>query len=158
MDFKSLVSADSTTAAYCSFILSYYKMFVKSSFRNFKINFKKGLTNEMKCAIMILLHRWPVGQAVKTPPFHGGIMGSIPVRVTFHASQKCRYIDISGFSFSLKIHFDHYLIIILEKRSFGAFGYAPFASFSSSFFLMVKSSAALTASETLALDSSNMWQ
>ena len=24
----------------------------------------------------------PVGQAVKTPPFHGGIMGSIPVRVT----------------------------------------------------------------------------
>ena len=27
-------------------------------------------------------HIWPVGQAVKTPPFHGGIMGSIPVRVT----------------------------------------------------------------------------
>ena len=25
---------------------------------------------------------WPVGQVVKTPPFHGGIMGSIPVRVT----------------------------------------------------------------------------
>ena len=25
---------------------------------------------------------WPVGQAVKTPPFHGGNMGSIPVRVT----------------------------------------------------------------------------
>ena len=25
---------------------------------------------------------WPVGQEVKTPPFHGGIMGSIPVRVT----------------------------------------------------------------------------
>ena len=24
---------------------------------------------------------WPVGQAVKTPPFHGGITGSIPVRV-----------------------------------------------------------------------------
>ena len=24
----------------------------------------------------------PVGQAVKTPPFHGGNMGSIPVRVT----------------------------------------------------------------------------
>lgn len=24
----------------------------------------------------------PVGQEVKTPPFHGGIMGSIPVRVT----------------------------------------------------------------------------
>lgn len=27
-------------------------------------------------------HSWPVGQEVKTPPFHGGIMGSIPVRVT----------------------------------------------------------------------------
>ena len=25
---------------------------------------------------------WPDSQAVKTPPFHGGIMGSIPVRVT----------------------------------------------------------------------------
>ena len=28
------------------------------------------------------LHKWPVGQAVKTPPSHGGIMGSSPVRVT----------------------------------------------------------------------------
>ena len=25
---------------------------------------------------------WPVGQAVKTPPFHGGIRGSIPLPVT----------------------------------------------------------------------------
>ena len=25
--------------------------------------------------------KWPVGQAVKTPPFHGGIGGSIPPRV-----------------------------------------------------------------------------
>ena len=25
---------------------------------------------------------WPVGQVVKTPPFHGGIPGSIPGRVT----------------------------------------------------------------------------
>ncbi len=29
-----------------------------------------------------LLHIWPDGQAVKTPPFHGGNTGSIPVRVT----------------------------------------------------------------------------
>ena len=28
------------------------------------------------------LSLWPVGQAAKTPPFHGGNMGSIPVRVT----------------------------------------------------------------------------
>ena len=27
-------------------------------------------------------HTRPVGQEVKTSPFHGGIMGSIPVRVT----------------------------------------------------------------------------
>ena len=27
-------------------------------------------------------HIWPGGQAVKTPPFHGGNTGSIPVRVT----------------------------------------------------------------------------
>ena len=25
---------------------------------------------------------WPVGQAVKTPPFHGGISGSNPLPVT----------------------------------------------------------------------------
>ena len=31
-------------------------------------------------------HSWPVGQEVKTPPFHGGIMGSIPVRVTNNTS------------------------------------------------------------------------
>ncbi len=26
--------------------------------------------------------KWPVGQAVKTSPFHGGNRGSIPLRVT----------------------------------------------------------------------------
>ena len=30
-------------------------------------------------------HIWPVGQAVKTPPFHGGIGGSIPPPVTIRA-------------------------------------------------------------------------
>ena len=29
---------------------------------------------------------WPVGQVVKTPPFHGGNMGSSPVRVTKKSS------------------------------------------------------------------------
>ena len=28
---------------------------------------------------------WPVGQVVKTPPFHGGNMGSNPVRVIEYA-------------------------------------------------------------------------
>ena len=31
---------------------------------------------------------WPVGQAVKTPPFHGGNAGSIPARVTNEPSSK----------------------------------------------------------------------
>ena len=29
---------------------------------------------------------WPVGQAVKTPPFHGGNTGSSPVRVIYFNS------------------------------------------------------------------------
>ncbi len=29
-----------------------------------------------------MLDNWPLGQAVKTPPSQGGIMGSIPVGVT----------------------------------------------------------------------------
>ena len=32
--------------------------------------------------ILIFWLIWPVGQAVKTPPFHGGNAGSIPARVT----------------------------------------------------------------------------
>lgn len=44
-------------------------------------------------------HSWPVGQEVKTPPFHGGIMGSIPVRVTIQHSRKQRNIAVSEFFF-----------------------------------------------------------
>ena len=29
--------------------------------------------------------KWPVGQAVKTPPFHGGNGGSIPPRIIYMA-------------------------------------------------------------------------
>ena len=42
---------------------------------------------------------WPVGQEVKTSPFHGGIMGSIPVRVTIQRSRKQRNIAVSEFFF-----------------------------------------------------------
>ena len=38
-------------------------------------------TRYVICSNQIAATR-PVGQAVKTPPFHGGNMGSIPVRVT----------------------------------------------------------------------------
>ena len=37
-------------------------------------------------AFKLFLKVWPVGQAVKTPPFHGGITGSNPVRVTINLS------------------------------------------------------------------------
>ena len=40
----------------------------------------KKLTNK-KCAKLV----WLLGQAVKTPPFHGGNRGSIPLGVTFYA-------------------------------------------------------------------------
>ena len=36
------------------------------------------------------LRKRSVGQGVKTPPFHGGITGSIPVRSTSH---KDKYIE-----------------------------------------------------------------
>ena len=42
---------------------------------------------------------WPVGQEVKTPPFHGGIMGSNPVRVTRPYARKQRNIAVSEFFF-----------------------------------------------------------
>ena len=38
-------------------------------------------TRPVTCSSQVAATR-PVGQAVKTPPFHGGNMGSIPVRVT----------------------------------------------------------------------------
>ena len=40
------------------------------------------------------LNERPVGQAVKTPPFHGGNMGSSPVRVTSkkHRNQSCAFL------------------------------------------------------------------
>ena len=33
--------------------------------------------------VYIEIRLWCVGQTVKTPPFHGGIMGSIPVRIIY---------------------------------------------------------------------------
>ena len=44
------------------------------------------------CSSQIAATR-PVGQAVKTPPFHGGNMGSIPVRVT----KKVPHLSVRNF-------------------------------------------------------------
>lgn len=35
-------------------------------------------------------NKWSVGQGVKTPPFHGGITGSIPVRSTKERFKSCK--------------------------------------------------------------------
>ena len=43
----------------------------------------------------VLKTKWRVGQGVKTPPFHGGITGSNPVRAT-KAFQKWKAFLISG--------------------------------------------------------------
>ena len=56
----------------------------------------------------------PVGQEVKTSPFHGGIMGSIPVRVTRLKSPEWLYKAIRGIHYFRKSSFDHCLIIILR--------------------------------------------
>ena len=42
---------------------------------------------------------WSYGQAVKTPPFHGGNPGSIPGRITMN---KARNIFVPGFLFAEK--------------------------------------------------------
>ena len=39
----------------------------------------------VKCAIPFPGTTWRIGQEVKTPPFHGGNTGSIPVCVTIYA-------------------------------------------------------------------------
>ncbi|CAI8844142.1 hypothetical protein EMIT0180MI3_20001 [Priestia megaterium] len=39
---------------------------------------------------------WPVGQAVKTPPFHGGNTGSNPVRVILKAVCICKLLFLFG--------------------------------------------------------------
>ena len=43
---------------------------------NYKVNYREFAVTQL------LITKRPLGQAVKTPPSQGGIMGSIPVRVT----------------------------------------------------------------------------
>jgi hypothetical protein len=46
---------------------------------------RQGCNNPRGFESLFLLHKikiWPIGQAVKTPPFHGGNRGSNPLWVT----------------------------------------------------------------------------
>ena len=55
---------------------------------------------------------WPLGQVVKTPPFHGDNMGSNPVGVI-----KNPYTNVCGF-FTYYIFTFHYSLKILSVRIF----------------------------------------
>ena len=48
-------------------------------------------TRSVICSSQIAATR-PVGQKVKTPPFHGGNMGSIPVRVTKRTAERLSFL------------------------------------------------------------------
>ena len=60
-------------------------------------------------------HIRPVGQEVKTSPFHGGIMGSIPVRVTNYVSRKCLFYGVCEFFFCSVSALATYLPLIFEN-------------------------------------------
>ena len=78
----------------------------------------QGVTGSNPVAATILpLKLWPVGQVVKTPPFHGGIMGSNPVRVTKSYARKQRNIAVSEFFILLKIDDGTYLGLMLSSRT-----------------------------------------
>ena len=62
-------------------------------------------------SVILSTCRWPIGQAAKTPPSQGGIMGSIPVGVT-NEIEKVNLFQ--SFLFVLKVV---YLLIWVEFRS-----------------------------------------
>lgn len=45
----------------------------------------------------VLKTKWRVGQGVKTPPFHGGITGSNPVRATKTIEKSLELFYFQGF-------------------------------------------------------------
>ena len=80
----------------------------------------QGVTgsNPVTATTFLIAKNRPVGQEVKTPPFHGGIMGSIPVRVTKSYARKQRKCVVSEFLFFPKIHSTTYLPLILKITAF----------------------------------------
>ena len=70
------------------------------------------LKNPLPLSLPSLSKKCRVGQGVKTPPFHGGITGSNPVRGTKKASQKLR-----GFFIGQKKKCDAIHIIFPKKNS-----------------------------------------
>ena len=73
----------------------------------------------MKGKWLLFLHsqknrEWSVGQGVKTPPFHGGITGSIPVRSTGKGKlQIPNAVMCLGF---LVLYYDLWLVIMKDRE------------------------------------------
>ena len=54
------------------------------------------------CKAFFIVKKWPLGQAVKTPPFHGGNRGSIPLGVTkwkFSSAGRASALQAEGHRF-----------------------------------------------------------
>ena len=81
---------------------------------------------------------WPVGQAVKTPPFHGGIGGSIPPPVTIRAlssagrasalQAECQRFDPVSAHHVKSAVFERRLLFLFlhtKKRQSSCFGVLP---------------------------------
>ena len=100
----------------------------------------------------IILRMWPVGQEVKTTPFHGVIMGSIPVRVTISLARKQRRYVVCEFSFCMKIGLVRYLSAISDFLS------ETVLQAVWSFLLLRNPNASSIASDTLACAVWNWWQ
>ena len=72
--------------------------------------FKKLLTKNLGCGNIYEWFKWPVGQAVKTPPSHGGDKGSIPLRVSVRKWLRIKDSEsFFYFEFYLKMYFDWFL-------------------------------------------------
>ena len=69
-------------------------------------------TRSVICSSQIAATR-PVGQAVKTPPFHGGNMGSIPVRVT--TSSRTALVRDDFFMLCIKSHLSPASSLLLSE-------------------------------------------
>ena len=71
-------------------------------------------------------HLRPVGQEVKTSPFHGGIMGSIPVRVTIEVAHKWLNEAIYElFIFHIKPFCSLFVLYLRESLSSAVFRILP---------------------------------
>lgn len=75
---------------------------------------KNNLTLIKNKSILLNVLR-PIGQAVKTPPSHGGIMGSIPVWVT-----NVENMSIYSYKLLMFFYFLHHFYTIVFDRNYSS--------------------------------------